>query len=191
MGVQDLTVIADRGYFKSEEILACHEAGISALVPKCKTSGAKAAGRFDKADFIYDAENNEYRCPAGKSLIWRSSRVEQGLNLHRYWSSTCQPCHIKAQCTPSPARRVTRWEHEAVLETMQTRLDKAPDSMRIRRQTVEHPFGTLKAWMGATHFLTKQLKNVSTEMSLHVLAYNMKRVINIMGQSAMIEAIRA
>jgi transposase len=191
MAVQELTVIADRGYFKSEEILACHEAGIKALVPKCKTSGAKAAGRFDKADFIYIAENNEYRCPAGKALIWRSSRVEQGLNLHRYWSSDCQQCPMKAQCTPSPARRVSRWEHEDVLETMQTRLDNAPDSMRIRRQTVEHPFGTLKAWMGATHFLTKQLKNVSTEMSLHVLAYNMKRVINIMGPSAMIEAIRA
>jgi transposase len=191
MAVQDLTVIADRGYFKSEEILACHEAGITALVPKCKTSGAKAAGRFDKADFIYDAENNEYRCPAGQALIWRSSRIEHGLNLHRYWSSCCQQCDIKAQCTPSTERRVSRWEHEEVLEAMQTRLDNAPESMRIRRQTVEHPFGTLKAWMGATHFLTRQLKNVSTEMSLHVLAYNMKRVMAIMGTAAMMEAIRA
>jgi transposase len=190
-GTEDLSVIADRGYFNSEEILACHEAGITALVPKCKTSGAKAAGRFDKADFIYDAENNEYRCPAGQALIWRSSRIEHGLNLHRYWSSCCQQCDIKAQCTPSTERRVTRWEHEEVLEAMQTRLDKAPDSMRIRRQTVEHPFGTLKAWMGATHFLTRQLKNVSTEMSLHVLAYNMKRVMAIMGTAAMMEAIRA
>jgi transposase len=191
MAVQDLTAIADRGYFKSEEILACHEAGITALVPKCKTSGAKAAGRFDKADFIYDAENNAYRCPAGQSLIWRSSRIEHGLDLHRYWSSCCQQCGIKDQCTPSTERRVTRWEHEDVLEAMQTRLDNAPDSMRIRRQTVEHPFGTLKAWMGSTHFLTKTLKNVSTEMSLHVLAYNMKRVMNILGTPAMIEAIRA
>jgi transposase len=191
MAVQDLTVIADRGCFKSEEILACHEAGITALVPKCKTSGAKAAGRFDKADFIYDAENNEYRCPAGQALIWRSSRIEHGLNLHRYWSSCCQQCDIKAQCTPSTERRVSRWEHEEVLEAMQTRLDNAPESMRIRRQTVEHPFGTLKAWMGATHFLTRQLKNVSTEMSLHVLAYNMKRVMAIMGTAAMMEAIRA
>ncbi|TAK63418.1 IS1182 family transposase [Methylobacter sp.] len=191
MNVQNLTVIADRGYFKSEEILACHETGITALVPKCKTSGAKAAGRFDKADFIYDAENNEYRCPAGQTLIWRSSRIENGLNLHRYWSSCCQQCDIKAQCTPGTERRVARWEHEDVLETMQTRLDQAPESMRIRRQTVEHPFGTLKAWMGTTHFLTKELKNVSTEMSLHVLAYNMKRVMNILGAPAMIEAIRA
>ena len=190
-GTEDLSVIADRGYFNSEEILACHEAGITAFVPKCKTSGAKAAGRFDKADFIYDANTNEYVCPAGQRLIWRFSRVEHGLKLSRYYSSHCQQCHIKAKCTPSPYRRVSRWEHEDVLEAMQTRLDNAPDSMRIRRQTVEHPFGTLKAWMGATHFLTRQLKNVSTEMSLHVLAYNMKRVMNIMGTAAMIEAIRA
>jgi len=191
MGVQDLTAIADRGYFKSEEILACHETGITALVPKCKTSGAKAAGRFDKADFIYDAENNQYRCPAGQILSWRSSRIEHGLNLHRYWSSGCQQCDLKAQCTPGTERRVARWEHEDVLDAMQTRLDQAPDSMRIRRQTVEHPFGTLKAWMGATHFLTKTLDHVSTEMSLHVLAYNLKRVMNILGTTALMDAMVA
>jgi transposase len=161
------------------------------LVPKCKTSGAKAAGRFDRADFIFDAENNEYKCPAGQRLIWRYSTVEREMELHRYWSSYCQQCELKAQCTPGEQRRITRWEHEEVLDAMQTRLDNAPDAMRLRRQTVEHPYGTLKAWMGATHFLTKQLKNVSTEMSLHVLAYNRKRVMNIMGTPAIIEAIRA
>ena len=126
---------------------------------------------------------------AGQSLIWRSSRVERGLNLHRYWSSHCGQCEIKAQCTPSSARRVSRWEHEVILEAMQLRLDQAPDSMRIRRQTVEHPFGTLKAWMGSTHFLTKTLKRVSTEMSLHVLAYNLKRVMKIMGTTQLMEAM--
>ncbi len=100
------------------------------------------------------------------------------MNLHRYWSSACQQCTLKAKCTPSSERRVSRWEHEDILDTMQTCLDRAPDSMRIRRQTVEHPFGTLKAWMGSTHFLTKTLDRVSTEMSLHVLAYNLKRVMN-------------
>lgn len=145
MGVHDLTVIADRGYFKSEEILKCHKAGFTALVPKCKTSSAKAAGRFDKADFIYDTENDQYRCPAGQTLSWRPSRIGHGLNLHRYWSSCCQQCDLKTQCTPSTERRVTHWEHEDVLDAIQTRLDQAPDSMRIRRQTVEHPFGTLKA----------------------------------------------
>lgn len=189
MGVDELNVVADRGYFDSEEILKCQEAGIVPIVPKCITSGAQADGRFGKADFIYHAEKNEYRCPAGQSLIWRSSRVERGLNLHRYWSSHCGQCEIKAQCTPSTERRVSRWEHEAVLEAMQLRLDQAPDSMRIRRQTVEHPFGTLKAWMGSTHFLTKTLKRVSTEMSLHVLAYNLKRVMKILGTTALMEAM--
>jgi transposase len=191
MGSEKLTVVADRGYFKSEEILACHEAGITALVPKCKTSGAKAAGRFDKADFIYDAENNEYRCPANQRLIWRYSTVERDMKLHRYWSSSCKGCELKAQCTPGEQRRMTRWEHEEVLEAMQARLDNAPDSMRLRRQTVEHPYGTIKLWMGSAHFLTRTLKHVSTEMSLHILAYNMKRVMKLLGVNTLIEAINA
>ena len=191
MGVDDLTAIADRGYFKSEEILACHEAGITVIVPKTVTSIATKEGRFSKADFIYDAEKNEYRCPAGQALIWRFSSIEHGLKLNRYWSSVCQNCALKEQCTPSPQRRISRWEHEDILDAMQSRLDLAPDSMRIRRQTVEHPFGTLKAWMGATHFLMKTLAHVRTEMSLHVLAYNLKRVINIIGLKALIEGIKA
>lgn len=191
MGVEALSVVADRGYFKGEEILACHEAGITAFVPKTLTSGATAAGRFGKGDFIYDAARNEYRCPAGQSLIWRFSHVEKGLKLHRYWSSNCQRCALKDQCTPSAQRRVSRWEHESVLDAMQTRLDQAPEMMRIRRQTVEHPFGTLKAWMGATHFLTRTLDRVSTEMSLHVLAYNFKRVLNLLGSGALMAAMKA
>jgi transposase len=191
MGVQELTAVADRGYFKSEEILACREAGIIAIVPKTVTSNATAEGRFGKADFIYDAENNEYRCPAGERLIWRYSTVEDGLKLHRYWSSHCQTCPMKAQCTPSKQRRVSRWEHEAVLEAMQTRLDQAPEMMRVRRQTVEHPFGTIKAWMGATHFLTRTLERVGAEMSLHVLAYNLKRVMKLLGNGTLMDAMRA
>ncbi len=190
MGVEELTAIADRGYFKGEEILACDEAGISAIVPKTTTSGAKADGRFDRADFIYDAKKNEYRCPAGQALIWRYATVERGLQLHRYWSSHCQQCAIKAKCTPGEQRRIARWAHEEVLETMQYRLDHAPDSMRIRRQTVEHPFGTIKHWMGSAHFLTKTLKRVSTEMSLHVLAYNLKRVTKILGPEVLMAEMR-
>lgn len=191
MGTPELTAVADRGYFKSEEILASHEAGITVLVPKAATSGATAEGRFGKADFIYDAEHNEYRCPAGQRLIWRFATMENGLKLHRYWSSHCQSCAMKAQCTPSQQRRVTRWEHEDVLEAMQTRLDHSPEIMRIRRQTVEHPFGTIKSWMGATHFLTKTLDRVSTEMSLHVLAYNLKRVMKLLGTGGLMAAMRA
>jgi len=191
MGADEMTVVADRGYFKSKEILACQNAGISPLVPKTVTSRANRHKRFDRADFIYDAEKDEYICPAGDRMIWRFARVENGLLLNRYWSSNCQQCQLKEKCTPSEQRRISRWEHEEVLEAMQARIDQSPDCMRIRRETVEHPFGTLKSWMGHTHFLTKGLDRVKTEMSLHVLAYNMKRMINIMGVPALMAAIEA
>ena len=113
------------------------------------------------------------------------------MTLHRYWPSACPRCPIKARCTPSDYRRITRWEHEAVLDAMHGRLERQPDAMRLRRQTVEHPFATLKAWMGATHFLTKRLPRVSTEMSLHVLAYNLKRVMQIMGTMPLMQAMGA
>jgi hypothetical protein len=177
----ELTVVADRGYFKSEEILECTQSEISPLVPKSMTSNSLAAGRFDKRDFIYIAEDDEYRCPAGQRAIWRFTTVEDGLTIDKYWSSACPRCPMKAQCTTGDYRRITRWKHEAVLEAMQERLDRKPDSMRVRRRTVEHPFGTLKMWMGATHFLTKTLPRVRTEMSLRVLAYNLKRVMQILG----------
>ena len=189
-GSEQLTVLADRGYFTGEEILECEQAGISTLVPKPLTSNSKADGRFDKRDFVYIPEDNEYRCPAGQRAIKRFTSIERGMTLHRNWPSACPKCPIKAQCTPSDYRRITRWEHEAVLDAMQDRLERQPDAMRLRRQSVEHPFGTLKAWMGSTHFLTKRLPRVSTEMSLHVLAYNLKRVMQIMGIVPLIQAIR-
>jgi len=191
MGVDDLTVVADRGYFTGEELLACHEMGITTYVPKPQTSGAKAAGRFGREDFHYDAEANEYSCPAGERLIWRYASKEKGLMMHRYWSSNCQDCSLKMQCTPSKQRRFSRWEHEAVLELAAERLANDPKKMLTRKQTVEHPFGTIKMWMGATHFQMKTLKHVSTEMSLHVLAYNLKRVMNILGIRPLIRAIQA
>jgi len=192
MGSKELTAVADRGYFKGEEILACEQAGITAIVPKPLTSNSKAEGRFGKQDFIYVADDDEYRCPAGQRLTRRFATVEHGMTLHAYWSSACPGCAMKAQCTSSAqSRRIKRWEHEAVLEAMQARLDHAPEMMRIRRQTVEHPFGTIKSWMGATHFLTKTLHRVSTEMSLHVLAYNVKRVMKLLGIGGLISAIRA
>jgi len=191
MGVEDLTAVADRGYFKGEEILACHEAGITTVLPKPQTSGSQSKGLFGKRDFRYLPEDDEYRCPAGEHLIWRMTTQEKGRTLHRYWSSACQACSMKSQCTTSKQRRVTRWEHEAVLEAVQAQLDREPEKMRLRRQTVEHPFGTLKAWMGYTHFLTKTLPRVRTEMSLHVLAYNMKRVMNLLGVVTLMEAVQA
>jgi len=193
MGVDRLEVLADRGYFSGEEIVACEAIGVIPNVPKPLTSGAKADGRFGKQDFVYIADEDVYRCPAGEQLGRRMTTVENGLMLHRYWSlSSCRTCALKPQCTPSKERRVTRWEHEAVIEAMQRRLDLAPKSlMRIRRGIVEHPYGTLKAWMGSTHFLMKRLSNVKTETSLHVLAYNLKRVLAILGARQLIAAIQA
>jgi hypothetical protein len=190
MGTEALTAVADRGYYKSEEILACHEAGIVPIVPKSMTSTAEANGRFGKEAFRYVPRLDEYRCPANQRLKRHMTTVERGLTLHRYWTSKCGSCGLKSRCTPGTERRVTRWEHEDVLVTMQRRLDRDPKKMQIRRQTAEHPFGTLKAWMGATHFLTRTLGRVSTEMSLHVLAYNLKRMMKIMGTGPLIAAMR-
>jgi len=191
LGTKSLTALADRGYFSGEEIRRCQQAGMIPLVPKPLTSGGRAEGRFDKRDFVYNAKRNEYRCPAGERAIWRFSAVEHGLTLHRYWASACPRCPMKTQCTPSDYRRITRWEHEHVLEAMQRRLDRTPEASKLRRQTAEHPFATLKAWMGATHFLTKTLPKVRTEMSLHVLAYNLKRAMKILGTRPLVAAIRA
>src|SRR5262249_3952584 len=143
-----------------------------------------------KQDFRYAADEDVYICPAGERLTYRYTNEENGLVLRRYWTNTCQCCAIKHSCTPSKERRITRWEHEHVLEAVQRRLDEHPEKMRQRRETVEHPFGTLKARMGATHFLMKRLPRVATEMALHVLAYNLTRVINIMGPGPLIAAIK-
>jgi len=189
--VDKLEVVADRGYFTSEEILACDEAGITVTLPKPMTSGSRARGRFVKQDFVYLAETDVYRCPAGERLVYRYATVEKGLTLYRYWTTACQTCAIKDRCTTGKERRITRWEHEHVLEAVQRRLDEHPEKMRQRRETVEHPFGTIKSWMGHTHFQMKTLKRVGAEMTLHVLAYNLKRVMKIIGIAPLIAAMRA
>ena len=187
--VDELDVVADRGYFSSEEILACDEAGITVTLPKPMTSGAKAKGRFVKADFRYLADEDVYICPAGEQLKYYYTNEEKGLRLRRYWTNACRTCAIKVDCTTGVQRRIARWEHEHVLDAVQRRLDENPQAMRQRRETVEHPFGTIKARMGATHFLMKRLKNVRTEMALSVLAYNLTRVMNIIGIRPLIQAM--
>ena len=188
---QSLDVVADRGYFSGEEILACTEAGITVTLPKPMTSNSKAEGRFGKQDFRYLAEEDVYVCPAGERLTYRFTSEEHGLALRRYWTNACQSCAIKHDCTTGKQRRITRWEHEHVLEAVQRRLDQHPEKMRQRRETVEHPFGTIKARMGATHFLMKTLPRVAAEMALHVLAYNLTRVMNILGIQPLLAAMRA
>ena len=188
---QALTVLADRGYYSGEQILACELEGIATYVPKPATSNARAHGRFDRRQFIYSHVDDEYTCPAGERLPKRMATVENGKKMYRYWSSHCRACQLKSQCTPGNERRVARWEHEAVLEDTHKRLVNHPAMMAKRQATVEHPFGTIKSWMGASHFLTKGLHNVGTEMSLHVLAYNLKRMSGIFGGGPLIKAVQA
>ena len=189
--VDELEVVADRGYFTSTEILDCHKAAITVTLPKPQTSNNRLKGLFVKADFRYVVEDDEYICPAGERLRYHYTNEERGQTLLRYWTNACQHCAIKHQCTAGKERRVTRWIHEDILDEVQRRLDEHPEKMRQRRETVEHPFGTIKCWMGYTHFQMKTLMKVGTEMALHVLAYNLKRVINIMGIRPLIAAMIA
>jgi hypothetical protein len=191
-GNKEIAVLADRGYFNGDQVLLCEGTGVAPIVPKTLTSSGTKRGFFTLQDFIYDAEHDHYTCPAGEHLTRGLVRSDRRGDIDHYRHLTaCFTCPLKPRCTPDKLRRIKRWEHEGVLDTMQARLDRMPDAMGVRRQTVEHPFGTLKSWMGSTHFLTRTLKRVSTEMSLHVLAYNMKRVIAIIGVGPLMEAIRA
>ena len=190
LGSDTLEVVADRGYYEGFQIKACEDAGISVTLPRRQTSGAKAEGRFGKQDFVYKPEEDAYLCPAGEMLPYRFTNIQAGKTVHRYWTHACRDCRIKSLCTPATERRVIRWEHEAVLEKVQARLDRNPDAITIRRSTVEHTFGTIKCWMGATHFLTMTLPKVATEMALNVLAYNLKRVMNIMGVDKLVSAMQ-
>ncbi len=190
LGVDQLEAVADRGYYSSMEIKACDDACIAVTLPKPMTSGAKSDGRFGKQDFVYNTAEDVYRCPAGEKLSYRMTSEQDGKMMRRYWTNACPNCPLKSKCTTGNERRIPRWEHEHILEAAQRRLDENPQAMRTRRETVEHPFGTLKMRMGATHFLMKRLPRVATEMALHVLAYNMTRVVNIMGVQPLMVAMR-
>jgi transposase len=191
LGVDKLEAVADRGYYSGEEIKACEDAAIAVTLPKPATSGMEAKGQFGKHDFVYLADDDAYRCPAGEVLSYHSATVDDGRAIRRYWTHACVTCTLKARCTKAKNRVISRWEHEHVMEAAQKRLDENPQAMRQRRETVEHPFGTLKMRMGATHFLMKRLPKVATEMALHVLAYNMTRAMSIMGVRPLIAAMRA
>ena len=190
-GNKEITVLADRGYFSGAQVLSCEGTGVAPIVPKTLTSSGTKRGFFTRQDFIYDAERDHYTCPAGAKLTKIHRRADHTEDFDRYRHlSACLTCPLRPRCTPTPRRIIKRWENEDVLDWMQARLDRMPEAMGVRRQTVEHPFGTLKAWMGATHFLTRTLDKVRTEMSLHVLAYNIKRVIAIIGVQPLMAAIR-
>ena len=189
-----ITVVADKGYYSGVDIKNSQDAGMAVLVPKVDTSGSEKSGIFNHSMFKYDAVKDVYICPAEKTMAYRFSAVEKGLTLRRYSldTMTCRECSLKSQCTKSKGlRRITRWEHQDRIDRMDELMTSIPDSMLIRKQTVEHPFGTIKSWMGATHFLTRGFINVGTEMNLHVLAYNLTRVMRIMGVKGLIRAMQA
>jgi transposase len=188
---ESLTVIADPGYYKGEEIADCYASGIKALVPKVDTTGSKAKGQYSKADFRYDAEHNEYICPAGQRLTYRFDSVEKGKTLWIYETNQCTTCPLQSKCTTSKAKRIKRWEKEEILDAADALLKQNPDAMRQRKRLVEHPYGTIKHWMGSTHFLMKRLPNVQAEMSLHVLAYNLTRAINVLGVPKIMEQLQS
>ncbi len=191
-GCQQVTAVAARGYFNGDQVLSCEGTGVAPVVPKTLTSSGAKRGFFTRQDFIYDAEHDHYTCPAGAKLTKARRRADhtEDFDFYRHLSA-CFTCPLRPRCTPTKLRRIKRWEHEDVLDRMQDRLDRMPEAMGVRRQTVEHPFGTLKAWMGTTHFLTRTLDKVRTEMSLHVLAYNFKRMTTIFGVGPLMAAIRS
>ncbi len=189
LGRDKIRAVADKGYFSGREILACHEDGVTATLPRPDTSGNRKKSMYVKADFAYEANVDVYRCPAGEALTYRYTTEEGGLVVRRYWTKACQTCPKKARCTTGQERRITRWEHEHLVDEMRDRMSRNPALMAVRRSTVEHPFGTIKAWMGATHFRMRTLKNVRTEMAFHVLAYNIKRMINMIGVRGLLAAI--
>jgi hypothetical protein len=191
LGVDKLEAVADRGYYTGEEIKACADADIAVILPKPNTTGMEAKGKFGKHDFAYLAKQDVYRCPAGQLLAYWLTTVDGERTIRRYATKACGSRPLKARCTTAKNRIISRWEHEHVMEDAQRRLDADPQAMRRRRETVEHPFGTMKARMGATHFLTKTLPKVAAEMALSVLAYNLTRVMNIVGIKPLIAAIAA
>lgn len=194
LGQDAVAVLADKGYYSGPDIKATQDAGMTPLVPKGDTSASEKKGIFNRALFKYDADKDVYICPANQVLPYRLTSLEHGMMQKKYWAHdpTCRACQLKPQCSNSKqSRRITRWEHQGQLDKMDNLMASTPDSMLIRKQTVEHPFGTIKSWMGSTHFLTKRIQNVSTEMSLHVLAYNLRRMISIVGPDKLIAAMAA
>jgi hypothetical protein len=190
LGVEQLAVVADMGYYDGTEVKQCLGAGITTYIPKPITSVNQKRGLFTKQDFVYDEAQDCYRCPAGAELTFRYESFEQNRQIRYYTTSKCLNCPLKAQCTTNArGRRITRWVDEKLLEDMARRVRARPELLRRRQQLSEPPFGTIKRAMGQGYFLMKGLNKVGAEMSLTVLSYNLKRVINIIGVQKMIEAV--
>lgn len=190
LGVDDLEVLADMGYYHGKEVKACLEADITPYIPKPNTSASRKLGLFGKGDFRYDPEQDCYWCPAGEKMTYRFQTTEKGRDIKYYASRACGSCAIKAQCTRNKGgRRITRWVDEDLLDEMERRVQASMEKMKLRKILAEHPFGTLKHHWNQGHFLTRKLPSVRAEMALSVLAYNIKRAIKTLGVKKMIEAL--
>jgi len=190
LGVDKLDVVADKGYYDGDEVKKCEEANITVYTEKPDTSANKRKGLFSKDAFHYNKDKDVYVCPAKQELTFRFESNKDNRHVKYYVASNCRSCPMRSRCTTSKEnKRITRWIHEDVLDRMRERVRNRPDIMKIRRELVEHPFGTLKRWWDQGFFLMKGLPNVRTEASLSVLAYNMRRAINILGVQRLIQAV--
>jgi transposase len=192
LGVEEFEAIADAGYYKSGEIHRCEKNGIICYVPEPEKSQNKKDGLYTNKDFRYDAEQDCYHCPAGQSLTKRGSFVKGNRNMTEYGTSACHGCLVRSACTHKKhgGRRIYRWEHESIVDALRERMEQHPEKMQLRKELVEHPFGTMKQWMGHGSFLMRGLEKVSTEFSLTVLAYNIKRVLSILGVNRLIAVLK-
>jgi len=190
LDVETLNVVADKGYSSAREVEACVAANITPYIPKPETSANKALGLFTKNDFRYDRERDLYVCPAGQELTFRHASHEKGRDIRYYRTYACKGCALRPQCTRNTeSRRISRSANEHVLEEMNERVAANPEVMRRRKAIVEHPFGTIKRWMNQAYFLMRRLDSVRAEFSLSALAYNLKRVIAIVGVPELLRAI--
>ena len=191
LGTERLNVVADMGYYHGDEIKACEDAGVTAYIHKPNTSANTKLGLFGKERFVYDADQDCYRCPAGETLKYHFQTEELGRSIRYYWTTACRRCEMKPRCTRNQEyRRITRWVHEDVLERMEQRVKGNREVMKQRKQIVEHPFGTIKFWNDQRHFLMRGLENVRAEFSLSALAYNIKRAITLVGVSGLVASVR-
>lgn len=183
-------VVADKGYYNASEVSRCLDQGITPLVPKADTSANTRQGLFGKSRFKYDPQKDVYLCPGNQELTYRFSTYELGRGLRYYRASACNECALKKQCTRNKANRtITREDNEHLMEAMAERLKAQPAKFALRKQLAEHPFGTIKRWMGYTHFILKGLEKVRAEWTLITLAYNLKRVLNLVSIEKLIAAV--
>lgn len=190
LGVEKLEVLADKGYYNSEQVATCAKNGLDPYIPKPQNSSNKRAGLYSKEDFRFDPETNTYQCPAGQLLTYRYKSHRDGREIHYYVTGACKTCSQREQCTRNKkGRKIWRWVDEQYLDAMARRVRAQPEKVKLRRAIVEHPFGTMKHSMKQSDFLTRGMANVRTEMSLTVLVYNIKRALRLKGTQRLVATL--